>query len=332
MVLEGGDVVLLCAVWFVVWGALHHMPLAYSSDLRHSSEVGTRRCCAPRRTYLRKLQRTVAYCTAAGVCGFVLMGWSLASSDPMTSLLDLYSPWHQAAFSMSVGHWFHNVWEDVRSEQYMGADLDRESFYPITCVEPTRFVCTISVAHHLMAALCYMYILSTGMLSGLGVQGLIFEVPVILVTLRDFAVNCTVPPSWVCDFKMVRLFWTLTVVVWILCRGLASIIYVYSILPFGRGPDALAEHTSLVGLVLYHVLGVFFTVVNVRILGILRRWQHHDEGQAGNRRRARLMKSANVCCAGIGCSVRVVPSFDETCGGQVHDAEGTGCASQRDTG
>jgi hypothetical protein len=134
-------------------------------------------------------------------------------------------------------------------------------------------------AHHLVTIFAYCFALSTHMLGGVMVQGLCFEVPVVLMLRREIAVALEDPPIWLRRTDAVHMHWTLTYLAFFLGRGLAECLWIVSMVP-GYGPPRLQRHTNTVGFVVYHTLGVFFTSLNLRIIGLFWTWHAQDLASA----------------------------------------------------
>merc|ERR1712137_786205 len=107
------------------------------------------------------------------------------------------------------------------------------------------------------------------------VQGLLFELPVNLMLRREYATAFAVRSTWLQEKSSVQRHWVSTYLLFFIGRGPAECFWVMSLTPSYSAQ--LAEHTGgSVGLVVYHTLALFFTGLNLRILGLFWCWHAHD--------------------------------------------------------
>merc|ERR1712232_173406 len=76
------------------------------------------------------------------------------------------------------------------------------------------------------------------------------------------------------DPSAVRRHWALTYFFFLVGRGPAECLWVVSLTPTYSAK--LADHAGTAGLVVYHTLAVFFTCLNLRILGLFWCWHSQD--------------------------------------------------------
>eukprot|EP00927_Polykrikos_kofoidii_P061054 TRINITY_DN55945_c0_g1_i1.p1 TRINITY_DN55945_c0_g1~~TRINITY_DN55945_c0_g1_i1.p1 ORF type:complete len:346 (+),score=41.81 TRINITY_DN55945_c0_g1_i1:83-1120(+) len=296
----GGIVVaLLCLLWIVFWGATHvflpplHKTTFFCVRAIRSVDVGGG---AARKDqfdttdnaddevlhsfYIRKLRRMLAYCIAAGIIGIVLTALCFTHAEPLVQLLVGFGPAHQFFFAMAIGHWTVNLWEDWRTRSLLGEGLSSDSgslaLFPLSiCCGPALIMHFMYALHHVVTIFAYIFSLATHSLGGVMVQGLLFEAPVCFILWRDLGLATHPLPSWMLDVSAVRRHWAITYIAWVLGRGPAECLWVVSMV-YGHAAKHLASSTTTGELVVYHVLGVFFTSINIRMAGLLLLWHSQD--------------------------------------------------------
>lgn len=227
----------------------------------------------------RKLKRMHIYCIIASLAAFVFIIKGIASKDPMEETCCGFSPGHQVAFTLAAGHWIVDIWEDWCSRSYLGQGLDGEglALFPLNlCCTPYQVMFTMYLIHHVVTIFAYCFSLATHSLGGVMVQGLLFELPVVLMSRRDLAVILPEAPAWLLDRSALQCHWKLTYAAFFLGRLPAEGLWVYSMIP-GRGPELMDKHMgSTERSLVYHILAVFFTSLNIRIVGLLMSWHQDD--------------------------------------------------------
>jgi hypothetical protein len=296
---KGPSLVILCLLWALLWFLLVGGPARlYQSTLSTAKSLGCVKdlggAAGPtsaeeslrRPFYLRKMRRMQAYCVAATLAGVALLGPCFAAADPILELLVNYGPAHQIVFCMAVGHWAVNLWEDWETRHFLGQGLTRDggggkdALFPLNvCLAPGTIMLVMYFIHHVVTLFAYIFSLATGLLGGVMVQGLIFEMPVMLMLRRDIAVATDPPPAWLMRPRAVQLHWFLTYLAFAVGRLPATVLWIVSLT--SSQYHKLVDHAGSDGvLVVYIVMGVFFTSLNIRILGLLITWHANDIAQA----------------------------------------------------
>mmetsp|Transcript_5639 Transcript_5639/g.11804 ORF Transcript_5639/g.11804 Transcript_5639/m.11804 type:complete len:341 (-) Transcript_5639:7-1029(-) len=288
--LGGPAVIALCLAWAGLWLAFHRAlgvtwpwrSAALISDAPGSDAPGRAAAEGGLQGFYRaKLRRMQGFCALSSAGGAVLLTRALLSEDPLRELLAAFGPSHQVLFCMAVGHWTVNMWEDGVTRSFLGQGLSRHTagglaFFPFNlCCEAKQVMLWVYWVHHFFSAFAYCYSLATHKLGGVMVQGLLFEVPVFLMLRRELGAARSERPIWMLDATSLRRHWGMTYAAFALGRGPAEILWVVS---FGTqmGRQMMTDHVDDAGLVIYHLLALFFTGINVRVIGLLMCWHHQD--------------------------------------------------------
>lgn len=303
----------LCVLWMCFWLAAHlvlpprvvltRRPRVGAVDTSAASGVASSEVkgaitatvqgsdlsndCAPAsnemlvRYYQRKLRRMQIYCVLAAGSGFFLFAYSFSSPEPVEEMLVAFGPAHQVFFSMAVGHWVVNLWEDWCTRGLLAPGMDGDdngamALFPFNlCCTPSQVMFSIYILHHTITIFAYGFSLVTHSLGGVMVQGLLFEFPVIFTLRRELAISQEDSSGWNLDVRALRRNWWLIYLAFALGRGPAEVLWVVSFsLDYGR--ERLSEHLDDVGIVVYHTLAVFFTSLNMRIFILLCYWHAND--------------------------------------------------------
>eukprot|EP00929_Paragymnodinium_shiwhaense_P107541 TRINITY_DN7369_c0_g1_i3.p1 TRINITY_DN7369_c0_g1~~TRINITY_DN7369_c0_g1_i3.p1 ORF type:complete len:416 (-),score=81.17 TRINITY_DN7369_c0_g1_i3:102-1349(-) len=268
--LGAGYVVGLTALWLLISIAPHW-------EKGHAWEL--------KRFYVRKLRRMQLYCAVAAVAGIVLGVSCLFAEEPLVALLSTFGPVHQVFFTMAIAHWTVNIWEDWQTRALLSQGLSEEGFgglalFPLNlCCGPDKIMLCMYFVHHIASVFAYAYSLCTKKLGGVMVQGLLFELPVVLMLRRELAQASEEPPGWFRKPSRVRAHWCLTYVAFVAGRGPAEVLWLVSMLP-GYGSRRLRQELSEVDVVVYHTLAVFFTSINIRMFGLFFCWHEQDATRA----------------------------------------------------
>lgn len=238
--------------------------------------------------YRRKLRRMLLHCCLISVLGVILFARALAAANPMEELCCTFSALHQVIFAVVIGHWTVNLWEDWCTRSFLGQGLksDTLSLFPLNLFcEPRHIMFLMYFVHHVVTVVAYCYSLATHRLGGLMVQGLLFEVPVAFMLRRELAQSMEDLPAWLGRPRAVAWHWALTCLAFVAGRGPAEVLWVWSFIP-GERPDKLFSNDrnfDPLARVMYHTLGVFFTALNIRILGLYVSWYKDDIKRARQR-------------------------------------------------
>jgi len=132
------------------------------------------------------------------------------------------------------------------------------------------------------------------------VQGLIFEVPVMFMLRRELAVAADVPPAWLLRVDSVHAHWLATYAAFALGRGPATCLWIFSLFP-GYGANQLRAALGPEARFVYHLLAVFFTSLNLRIIGLFMCWHEKDAQRARDfEAKARLGEVADCGATTLG--------------------------------
>jgi len=209
-------------------------------------------------------------------------------------MLSAFGPEHQVFFAMSISHWALNLWEDWQTRKFLGQGLSGDdggglALFPLNLLcGPHQIMLVMYFLHHTMTILAYSYSLATHQMGGVMVQGLMFEMPVLLMLRRELGVACDPLPRWLTHEESVNAHWLLTYALFIIGRGTSLALWFFSVLP-GYGSERLAEELRPGDVVLYHCFAVFFTTINVRIVGLFFCWHGQDWRRAQD-----LFKAGNA--------------------------------------
>mmetsp|Transcript_119522 Transcript_119522/g.381381 ORF Transcript_119522/g.381381 Transcript_119522/m.381381 type:complete len:971 (-) Transcript_119522:34-2946(-) len=269
---------LLVCSWLCIWIAAHHLAWFVWQRGRvpfwHMSALGR---------YQRRLCRSQVYCAIACVGSVDLLGqcgWN--ASD----LLHKFSAEHQIFFTMAVAHWLLSIWEDAQCASFLGAGMSQD----LAGVDPSFILAKAYLVHHAVACLGFYLITYLRSCTGIGVFGLLYELPVLLMNHREFAVCREPRPAWMHDLSDLKRLWELLRILFIVGRGIPSAVYLYSVI-FWR--DELLKLPYAEAAV-YHVMAVFFTVLNFHLMDILGLWKQSDFLEPNRTIEARLRAQACI--------------------------------------
>lgn len=202
---------ILLVLSMLLWYALH-----WTLDPESGALCKFRTCCVSLRKdarsgykdpcgllcQRRKLKRMTIYCTLASLAATIFLVRAFASKDAMEETCCGYTPGHQVAFAVAAGHWIVDVWEDWCSRDHLGQGLDSGglTLFPLNlCCKPYQVMLVMYTIHHVVTAFAYCFALLTHSFGGVCVQGLLFELPVVLMSRRDLAVILPETPNWLLD-------------------------------------------------------------------------------------------------------------------------------------
>eukprot|EP00747_Dinoflagellata_sp_TGD_P064810 gnl/TRDRNA2_/TRDRNA2_154068_c0_seq1.p1 gnl/TRDRNA2_/TRDRNA2_154068_c0~~gnl/TRDRNA2_/TRDRNA2_154068_c0_seq1.p1 ORF type:complete len:412 (+),score=51.00 gnl/TRDRNA2_/TRDRNA2_154068_c0_seq1:53-1288(+) len=201
----------LCVVWTVAWSMLHCLchwapaPTVTCCGPLGSGPLNEMRPLGPWRRRWRRLARQQVYNLLA-VCGGAVLAVRYRSAE----MLDGYfTKSHQVLFAPAVGHWLVAAVED------MMCDPDEWDIFMV--VRP------LYLLHHIGAAGIFAFCLSTKRMSVIGVGGLLFESPVLLLNMLHGMKARKVLDSL--SVRRLYALWALTWVVALLVRGGLLLFY-----------------------------------------------------------------------------------------------------------
>mmetsp|Transcript_21 Transcript_21/g.70 ORF Transcript_21/g.70 Transcript_21/m.70 type:complete len:995 (-) Transcript_21:73-3057(-) len=215
--------------------------------------------------YRCRLMRSQVYCAISTVASAYLLaqcGWNAFD------LLHKFSPDHQLFFTMAVAHWMISIWEDMQCISLLGAGLDSEA----VLVDANIFLAQAYLTHHIVAGFGFYMINRLQGCTGIGAFGLLYELPVLMMNHREFAVLCDPRPAWMLEKAKMEEFWYRYKFAYVIGRIIPTIVYVYSLLSW-RDDLALISWGEVL---LYHFMAIFFTYLNYQLLNVLNGWYASD--------------------------------------------------------
>lgn len=276
-ILSGPAVVAICILWACIW-------------LVSFLALGQKRiyaCCSDSsdqfslRFYNQKLRRMLIYSIASTVAGLAMLAHTLSMPAPFEDMMTGFRLEHQVFFAMAIAHFTINCWEDWVTRGHLGQGLSTDSgggltLFPLNlCLNPDHIMLMMYMLHHVATVFAYIYGLATHELSGCMVQGLIFELPVVLMLRREMGIAQNPPPAWLQRERSVHFQWAMTYVFFLLGRLPAEAFWIVAIVP-SHGSRLMDQLLGTRSIVVFHTFGVFFTSINIRIFGLLMTWHVRD--------------------------------------------------------
>jgi len=265
-----------CLLWTGCWAVSHRLLPPFSSA---ELDVATR-------FYRRKLHRMLIYCSLASMVGASFFLQCLPKNQPTQCMLMSFGPAQQFFFWMAVGHWICALWEDWRSRDLLGQGLTVDSggglaLFPFNlCCNSAQVMYLTYTAHHVITIFAYIYALASHQMGGVMIQGLLFELPVVWMLRRELGHSQKPKPLWLQKSHTTHVHHFGTYLAFFIGRGPAEVLWIISMLDTSYGQQLLEESLSWSSIVVYHTLAVFFTSLNIRIVGLLMCWHQQDAQQA----------------------------------------------------
>ena len=122
------------------------------------------------------------------------------------------------------------------------------------------------MSHHCSALFPFCWTLASHEMSGICLFGLMYEIPVLLLNLRDLFVSFEVelfPQNNLWRRDHVVRFWLCFHILWHSTRSLSCLLYVVSLFVWRESINSLLSPASRV---VYHVLGGLFNYINIVLL------------------------------------------------------------------
>eukprot|EP00931_Biecheleriopsis_adriatica_P102362 TRINITY_DN77343_c0_g1_i1.p1 TRINITY_DN77343_c0_g1~~TRINITY_DN77343_c0_g1_i1.p1 ORF type:complete len:720 (-),score=39.73 TRINITY_DN77343_c0_g1_i1:40-1986(-) len=218
-------------------------------DTTHAIEQASLKC------FVRRTRRLIIYDMVATFAGGFLL---VQCRELPVDLLLSFSAVHRTFFTMSVGNWIVAFWEDAICFSMLGHGIPSFEFvtYPGYLL------------HHIMAMLAFGFCLSTWKLSGLCAIGLFFEAPWVLITWREIQVAKVGAGRWLQHNRCyIHWHYMLSSILFLITRWGATGLYIYAL----TDPHWFSEVQSLdhLSLTMFHILGIFFTLLNVPMSGMI---------------------------------------------------------------
>eukprot|EP00927_Polykrikos_kofoidii_P040825 TRINITY_DN34827_c0_g1_i1.p1 TRINITY_DN34827_c0_g1~~TRINITY_DN34827_c0_g1_i1.p1 ORF type:complete len:1003 (-),score=130.78 TRINITY_DN34827_c0_g1_i1:24-2645(-) len=178
---------------------------------------------------------------------------------------------------MAAGHWIVAIWEDLSSFQFLSAGLVATDLHSSGRLEPNDFLLRAYIWHHIIAASGYISILHLRSCVAVCTFGLIFEIPVLVMNHREFAIVADEIPKWFKKPVAVRLLWQYLVWSFVFARGFPHFVYFFSLLVWWKDLWALPTTEFVV----YHMMALFFMLLNYSLFTVvLTRWNDADMRRA----------------------------------------------------
>ena len=284
--------------WIGFWSAIHvACPLVVPGIF---FLVGRKSCAkiirqdylklnSTKRVYWRRLVRSQFYYTFAAISGWILLfaRYDLISyftlnrdARPVEGMLEIWHSSFDIPFAVAVAHWCVSFVEDFACRDLLSADIKNAKMPNGSQVklefDADKALFVAYCIHHVATAGAYLWSLETHSLSALCVLGLVFETPVIFLNVREFVVIFDKDMGGIIKNKIETKFlpttWNIILFTVLGCRFNATVIYVWSLL-FWR--DEVAELGASSWFV-YHILAIFFSVLNMYLTGLLFIWANQD--------------------------------------------------------
>jgi len=230
---------IFAACYFIFW---IHSRRSGIAKLKTAFEMNQRWYCV-------YLCRRSVYDVVASLCGIIWVITCFTVEKPLRSFVSSRSPAVQVMCAMAVGHWTTAMYE----EYYMYAAWKTKM--PGALAE-----CIEMLLHHVIAVTAYLIIIFSRSLGGVGMQGLFFEVPIILLAIRDWAQFLESP--WYYTRRGVNLLWAGVWILYPFARGFGPALWIAS-LPDGAVKTAVHDTVHGGSRVIWHIGGVVFTVLNL---------------------------------------------------------------------
>mmetsp|Transcript_9382 Transcript_9382/g.14141 ORF Transcript_9382/g.14141 Transcript_9382/m.14141 type:complete len:304 (-) Transcript_9382:262-1173(-) len=210
---------------------------------------------------LRRLFRSQVYCCLASGFGLYLL--CVQYRRWPDDMLLQWGPIQQLSFELAASHWIVSIVEDyiVGDEVYISATEGELNLGLYV------FFCLGLLSHHMFAIFAYMWCLHTHLLSGLCVFGLLFEVPVVLLNVREIFVSyeqILFPAHhWVWCKSVLIQYWLALHFLWHSTRTSVCVLYITSAFLWSSRIHRILPLTSEV---IYHCLGCGFLYINIVLL------------------------------------------------------------------
>lgn len=251
---------------------------AASVEVERLDDKVPKRLLGPGRTneglanYQQSLQRQQIFCVLATGAGICLVVSSLMAENPGDELLVSFSAAHQVVFAMALGHWCNMFFEDYQSHHFLALGFAHVRYIlsssDYLCPYPSLTLHCMYSLYYAIALFTYSFILYSHSLGGVGVVGLLFEAPLVMLIRHELAWTAEAVPPWMKDAEKVRMHWRLTLGLFLATRGLGSVLWLVTLIP-GFGISFLEKNLDGVELVIYMTLGFFWTCFNLWFFGLV---------------------------------------------------------------
>jgi hypothetical protein len=204
----------------------------------------------------RRLARSTIYCIIASAYGLFML--FSTTTWPDDALLRFRST-DRLIFEAAIAHWMLSIVEDITVGNEICTSVsggETKSVY--------TFFFGGLLMHHMFAIFAYTWCLISETLSGVCMFGLICEIPVVMLNLREIYILHFHHHESLWQKKDVNTYWIMLHILWHITRTSACLLYVISLIAW-MGPlkSLLTHHSSFV---VYNILGCGFTYINCVLL------------------------------------------------------------------
>jgi hypothetical protein len=221
---EYGDWRLLVLAWLAFWFVAHHVLWSIWNPRR---VIQITLDPTPAERFRRRLARSQVYCFFASIAGIHLL-YSKCQWTP-SDLLHSYTSEHELFFAMAAAHWIISFWEDLNSMDFLSgglSTLDVRTKGSQAPRDPKQLLMRAYLVHHVVAGGGYLAVLYLRSCVGVCTFGLIFELPVLFMNHREFAVAADRTPAWFQNPTKLRNFWGVLMCVFIVARFGPTCVYI----------------------------------------------------------------------------------------------------------
>jgi len=249
------------AAWVVLWVACHFDCVARMEirvfgfllrESRLNERYGALRYPAER-LYIRRLLRSHVYYFGAAVAG----AWLLADCHSVNDLTQNYDKKYRIPFAAAAAHWLVSFFED-----YVSASSFKLVRHADGRADGGPPLLKLYLLHHLLAFSTFLFINSSRILPGIGLMGLVYEVPVLFANARELLVELGVSKE---HEVVIGRLWDWTFFSGFVCRLGPTFVYMHSLCWWRPFLQKLAPKT----LVVYHVAAVTFTLFTLGWFGLV---------------------------------------------------------------
>ena len=222
----------------------HLKSLTHQSGNLHPSAVN-----------IRRLVRNVFYCLFSSLLGVVL--WLVIYRNYPSDTLRLWSVELDIVFHFCGAHWIFSVIEDSYCSSVLPLTLNlHESQKKYAIVYIVSIIC-----HHLLSLFVYLWCIHTNLMSIVGVFGLCFEIPVVLISIRELCIVIDMPIYDLLSVSHVQVFWKVLFCLWHCFRDGLCFLYLISLIFWFNYVSLLPYSTFVV----YNTIACLFIIGNCRV-------------------------------------------------------------------
>lgn len=181
-----------------------------------ASEIGD---LAGLRSFRQKVYRDVIYVLSASLgIAFSLSASLFAEQEHFRHPLTSFSWHHQVLFTMSAGHFAAKIGEDWSSRAYNALGICNSRILLLPCLTARTALFVHNFLRHVVRLSLCAFTLATWGFSGFVAVSLFADAHLLLLARRDLGFSRQVPPSWLCEFELLRGHWIRTHAAFLLGR------------------------------------------------------------------------------------------------------------------